>query len=66
MLKYFKENNTGKSMVRYCVTCRVAVKSDEVWIDDRGPYCCKHGVRLKMNHAAKDLLSGSPVAVTTG
>jgi hypothetical protein len=42
------------------------VKSDKVWIDDRGPYCCKHGVRLKMKHAPKDLLSGSPVAVTTG
>ena len=66
MLKYLKAKKTGKSMVWYCVTCRAAVKSDEVWIDDRGPYCGKHGVRLKIKHAAENLLRGSPVTVSTG
>ena len=66
MLEYLKAKKPGKSMVWYCVTCRAAVKSDEVWIDDRGPYCCRHGMRLKIKHAAKDLLIGSPVTVTTG
>ncbi len=66
MLKYLKAKKTENNMVWYCVTCSAAIKSDKVWINDRGPCCCKHGVRLKMKHARKELLLGSPVAVTTG
>jgi len=66
MLKYLKAKKTGNKMVWYCMTCCGAVKYDKVWIDERGPCCRKHGVRLKMKHATKDLRLGSPVAVTTG
>ena len=66
MLNCLKAKKTKRSVVWYCVPCRAAVKSDEVWIDDRGPYCRKHGVRLKIKHAAKGLLLGSPIAVSTG
>jgi len=61
MLKYLRAKKPGRTMVWYCVTCGSPVKSDEVWIDDQGPYCRKHGVRLKIKHATENLLLGSPV-----
>ena len=66
MLKYLKAKKAGNNMVWYWVTCCAAVKSDKVRIVDRGPCCSKHGVRLIMKNASGELLSGSPVAVTTG
>ena len=61
MQKYLEAKNPAKTIVWYCMACRAAIKSDEVWRDDRGPYCCRHGVRLKIKRAAENLLLGSPV-----
>lgn len=52
MLEYLevdvKAKKPEKTRAMYCVKCGVFIKRDEAWIEDRGPLCHKHGIRLKM------------------
>ena len=53
----------AKTRAWYCMDCGVSVKYDEAWIEDRGPLCHKHGMRLRMKRAAEGLRS-QPVKVS--
>jgi hypothetical protein len=59
MLEYLQcdveAKQPAKTRAWYCVTCGVSVKREEAWIEDRGPLCHEHGMRLKIKHVAEDL-----------
>ena len=50
-----RAKNPGKTRAWTCVKCGVSVKRDDAWIEDRGPLCHKHAVRLRTRRAAEDL-----------
>jgi len=50
-----KPKKPAKTRAWYCVKCGASVKHGEAWIEDRGPLCHKHGVRLRTRRAAEDL-----------
>ena len=46
----------------HCVQCGVFVKRDEAWIEDQGPLCHKHGMRLKMKREVSKSRRRRPVS----
>jgi len=50
-----KTKRPAKTRAWYCVSCGASVKRDEAWIEDRGPLCHKHGMRLRIKRVAEDL-----------
>jgi hypothetical protein len=50
-----REKKPSKTRAWYCVKCGVSVERGEAWIEDRGPLCHKHGVRLRTKRVAQDL-----------
>jgi hypothetical protein len=56
MLEYLargvKAKTPAKTGAWTCVKCGVRLKRDEAWIEDRGPLCHKHGIRLKIKRVA--------------
>ena len=66
MLEYLehdvKAKKPAKTRAWYCVKCGVFVKRDEAWIEDRGPLCHKHGMRLKMKREVNKARRRRPVS----
>jgi hypothetical protein len=50
-----KAKKTAKTRAWYCVKCGTPVKHGEAWIEDRGPLCHKHGMRLRITRVAEEL-----------
>lgn len=50
-----KAKKPAKTRAWTCVKCGVSVKREEAWIEDQGPLCRKHAMRLKMKHLAEGL-----------
>ena len=57
-----KEKKPAKTKAMYCVKCGVFVKRDEAWIEDQGPLCHKHGMRLKMKREVNKSRRRRPVS----
>ena len=72
MLEYLERDVEAKKPAKTrawcCVKCGVFVKRDEAWMEDRGPLCHKHGMRLKMKREANKARRRRPVsrALVTG
>jgi hypothetical protein len=66
MLEYLgpdvKAKKPAKTRAWYCVKCGVFVKPDEAWMEDRGPLCHKHGMRLKMKREVNRARRRRPVS----
>ena len=66
MLEYLERDVRAKKPAKtrpwYCVKCGVFVKRDEAWMEDRGPLCHKHGMRLKMKREVNKARRRRPVS----
>jgi hypothetical protein len=66
MLEYLERDTKAKKPAKtrawYCVKCGVFVKRDEAWMEDRGPLCHKHGMRIKMKREANKARRQRPVS----
>lgn len=58
----FGAKKPAKTRAWHCVHCGVLVKREEAWIEDRGPLCHKHGMRLKMKREVNKARRRRPVS----